>query len=53
MRKLKGFAERSMPRDTPLYKVLMSEKDELSPEEYVSKSELWLQLIDISLPAGE
>ena len=53
MRRLKGFAERSIHRDTPLYKVVMSEKDELSPEEYASKSEVWLKLIDISLPAGE
>jgi hypothetical protein len=50
MRGLKGFVEKSVPRDTPLYKVIVSEKDELSPEEYASKSEVWLRLIDISFP---
>ncbi len=50
MRRLKEFVERVVPQDTPLYKVMMSEKDELSPEEYASKSEVWLRLIDISLP---
>lgn len=51
MRGLKRFVARSVPHDTPLYKVMMSEKDELSPEEYELKSEVWLRLIDISFLA--
>lgn len=51
LRGLKGFAERTVPHDAPFYQVLMSEKDELSLEEYASKSEVWLRLIDISFPA--
>ncbi|MGD0478456.1 MAG: hypothetical protein ABSB29_09870 [Nitrososphaerales archaeon] len=50
MRGLKEFVEKSVPHDTPLYKVVVAEKDELSPEEYASKSEVWLRLIDISFP---
>ncbi len=45
---MKQFVERSVPPDSTLYKIMMSEKDELSPEEYVSKSEVWLRLIDIT-----
>ncbi len=48
MRRLKEFVERVVPQDTPLYKVVMSEKDELSAEEYASKSEVWLRLVDIT-----
>jgi hypothetical protein len=50
LRGLKGFAERAVPHDAPLYTVLISEKDELPPEEYASKSEVWFRLIDITFP---
>ena len=51
MRRLKRFVEGNVPHDSPLYKVIMSEKDEPSPEEYASKCEVWLRLVDISFPA--
>ncbi len=52
LRSLKQFVERSVPPDSTLYKIMMSEKDELSPEEYVGKSEVWLRLIDITFQSG-
>ena len=51
MRGLKAFAGKSVLQATPIYKVIMSEKDELPPEEFASKSEVWLRLIDISFQA--
>jgi hypothetical protein len=47
---LKSFVERRLPHDSPLYKVIMSERDELPVDSFISKSEVWLELIDI-LPA--
>ncbi len=47
LRKFKGLAARKVPHDSPLYKVVASERDELPVDSFISKSEIWLRLIDI------
>ncbi len=49
LRKFKSLAERKVPHDSPLYKVVVSERDELPVDSFISKSEIWLRLIDIVL----
>ncbi len=43
----KSFAERRLPHDSPLYKVIVSEKHELPVDSFISKSEVLLELIDM------
>ncbi len=50
IRGFKLFVERSLPHESALSKVLLTEKDELTAEVFTSKSEIWLELIDL-LPA--
>ncbi len=38
-----------LPRESPLYKIIMNERDELPVESFLSKSEVWLELADVSL----
>jgi len=44
-RVLKEFA-RKLPIDFALRDILLSEKDELTPEEAVMKGELWIKLLE-------
>jgi len=50
LRRIKRFVERNLPHGSSLYKVIQAEKDELPAESFLSKSEVWLELIDVSLP---
>jgi hypothetical protein len=50
LRAFKSLVERRLPHDSPLYRVIVSEKDELPVDSFVSKSEVWLKLMDISFP---
>lgn len=47
IRQFKLFAERSLPQESALSKVLVAEKDELAAEVFSSKCEVWLALIDL------
>lgn len=51
LRGLKSLIERKLPHDSPLYKVIVSEENELSVDSFISKSEIWLKLMDICLPS--
>lgn len=50
LRAFKSLVEKRLPHDSPLYRVIMSEKDELPVDSFISKSEVWLKLMDISFP---
>lgn len=52
MRSFKEFVAKNFDQRTPLYKVLMSEKDEVSREELAGKFDVWLRLVGLSLPAS-
>jgi len=50
---LRGFKEFVMENfrpDTPIFRVIASEKDELEGEELVGKVDVWMKLIRLSLP---
>lgn len=46
---LKRFAEERLPRESPLREVLITERDELSPEEFIAKLDVWLRLLRFPL----
>lgn len=50
LRNLKEFVAKNFDERTPLYKVLMSERDEVSREEFAAKFDVWLRLVGLSLP---
>lgn len=50
LRSLKEFVAKNFDERTPLFKVLMSERDEVSPEEFAAKFDVWLRLVGLSLP---
>lgn len=50
LRNLKEFVAKNFNERTPLYKVLMSERDEVSREEFAAKFDVWLRLVGLSLP---
>ena len=52
IRSFKEFVAKNFDQRTPLYKVLMSEKDEVSREELAAKFDVWLKLVNLSLPAS-
>jgi hypothetical protein len=52
IRSFKEFVAKYFDQRTPLYKVLMSEKDEVSREELAGKFDVWLRLVGLSLPAS-
>lgn len=41
---MKKFAEEHLPRDSALYRLLMSEKDQMEINEFVVKVEVYLKL---------
>jgi hypothetical protein len=47
IRKLKDFALKKFPRYFILRELLLSEKEELSVTEFLSKLDLWLKLLKI------
>jgi len=49
-RRIKRFVEENLPRESSLHKAILAEKDELDAESFLSKSEVWLRLVDISSP---
>lgn len=51
VRDFKQFVAKNYSAETPLYKVLISERDEISREDFAAKFEVWLKLVGISLPS--
>jgi hypothetical protein len=47
MRRLKQFALESLPAESPLRSVLLSEADQLSIQDYLAKMDLWLKLLSL------
>lgn len=52
IRSFKEFVAKNYEESAPLYKILLSEKDQLSREEIAAKFDVWLKLVSISLPEG-
>ncbi len=50
LRPLKKWLVKTLSVESPFFKVIMSEKDEISASSFISKSDVWLSLIDISFP---
>jgi hypothetical protein len=51
LRSFKEFVAKNFDETTPFYKVLMREKDEVSREEFAAKFDVWLGLVNLSVPA--
>jgi hypothetical protein len=49
IRGFKEFVAKNFDEKTPLYKVLLSEKDEVSREDLAAKFDVWLRLVALSL----
>ncbi len=45
IKRLKKFAAENLSPSSPLRDVLLSEKDWLSPSEFLAKAEVWLALL--------
>jgi hypothetical protein len=52
LRNFKTFVATNFDERTALYKVVTSEKDEISPQEFAAKFDTWLKLASLSLPAS-
>jgi len=50
LRSFKEFVAKNFDETTPLYKVLMCERDEVSRVELAAKFDVWLRLVNLSLP---
>lgn len=50
VRRFKEFVGKNFAPETPLCRVLMSERDGLSPEDLAARFEVWLKLVNLSLP---
>jgi hypothetical protein len=50
LKEFKLFVQRRVPPGSPLYRVVLAERDELPTESFLFKCEVWLELIDL-LPA--
>jgi len=50
LRSFKEFVAKNFDETTPLYKLLMSERDEVSREEFAAKFDVWLRLVTLSVP---
>jgi len=42
---LKRFANESLPGNSPLRNVLLSEKDQLTPKDFLAKMDVWMRLL--------
>jgi len=51
IRGFKAFVLDNFKPDTPIFRVLASEKDELDDLEIPGKAEVWMKLIRLSLPS--
>jgi hypothetical protein len=49
----KAFVMENFKPDTPLFRVVVAEKDELEEEELAGRIEIWMKLIRLSLPPQE
>lgn len=47
IRRLKDFAMRNLPEDSKLRTLILSERDELSIEEFLVKMGVWLRLLTL------
>lgn len=45
IRHLKNFASKTLPRDSIVRDLLLSEKDVLDAQEFVGKMEIWIKLL--------
>jgi hypothetical protein len=45
LRQIKQLASEKLPKDWPLREVLLQEKEEISPEEFLAKLQIWLTLL--------
>jgi len=45
MTRLKNFAQKKLPRGSFLRDVLLTEKNTLTPKEFLAKMDIWLKLI--------
>lgn len=52
LRSFKEFVAKNFDEATPLYKVLICERDEVSREELAAKFDVWLRLVNLSLPGN-
>lgn len=50
IRKFKQFVTKNFAAETPLYNVLVSERDEITRADFAAKFEVWLKLVGLSLP---
>jgi len=50
LRSFKEFVAKNFDETTPLYKVLMGERDEVSRGELAAKFDVWLRLVNLSVP---
>jgi hypothetical protein len=53
IRGFKAFVLENFKPDTPLFRVVVAEKDELEEEELAGRVEVWMKLIRLSLPPQE
>jgi hypothetical protein len=53
IRGFKAFVLDNFESDTPIFRVLASEKDELDDGELAGRAEVWMKLIRLSLPPEE
>jgi len=53
IRGFKDFVLENFKPDTPIFRVLASEKDELDDLELAGRAEVWMKLIRLSLPPEE
>jgi len=53
IRGFKAFVLDNFEPDTPIFRVLASEKDELDDLEIAGRAEVWMKLIRLSLPSEE
>jgi hypothetical protein len=53
IRGFKAFVLDNFKPDTPIFRVLASEKDELDDLELAGRAEVWMKLIRLSLPPEE
>jgi hypothetical protein len=53
IRGFKAFVLENFKPDTPIFRVLASEKDELDDLELAGRAEVWMKLIRLSLPSEE
>ena len=47
VRRLKDFALKALPKDSKLRTLILSEKDEISVEEFLAKVSIWLKLLTL------